>query len=266
MRIQNKLISELMMKHTKSRNNIIIMKNSLRTTCTNQNSDSPKAVIIMGAGDATGSAIAKRFAREGFTACVSRRNIDKLEPLVKNIEDSGGKARAFATDARKEDQVQEMFKTVEDEIGPVEVCVFNVGGNVRFPLEETTSRVYYKVWEMACFSGFLTGKEAVKYMKPRGRGTIIFTGATASTRGASGFSAFSGAKFGLRSLAQSMAREFGPQGIHVTHVIIDAEGQNGILDPEHIAEVYWQIYLQKRDTWTQEIDLRSGRSPWHPWF
>ena len=108
-------------------------------------------------------------------------------------------------------QVQEMFKTVEDEIGPVEVCVFNVGGNVKFPLEETTSRVYYKVWEMACFSGFLTGKEAVKYMKPRGRGTIIFTGATASTRGASGFSAFSGAKFGLRSLAQSMAREFGPQ-------------------------------------------------------
>ena len=104
-----------------------------------------------------------------------------------------------------------MFKTVEAEIGPVEVCVFNVGGNVRFPLEETTSRVYYKVWEMACFSGFLTGKEAVKYMKPRGRGTIIFTGATASTRGASGFSAFSGAKFGLRSLAQSMAREFGPQ-------------------------------------------------------
>ena len=105
MRIQNKVISELMMKHSKSRNNNVIMKNPLRTTCTNQNSDSPKAVIIMGAGDATGSAIAKRFAREGFTACVSRRNIDKLEPLVKNIEDSGGKARAFATDARKEDQV-----------------------------------------------------------------------------------------------------------------------------------------------------------------
>jgi len=251
------------------------MKNPLRTTCTNENSDSPKAVIIMGAGDATGSAIAKRFAREGFTACVSRRNIDKLEPLVKNIENSGGKARAFATDARKEDQVQEMFKTVEDEIGPVEVCVFNVGGNVRFPLEETTSRVYYKVWEMACFSGFLTGKEAVKYMKPRGRGTIIFTGATASTRGASGFSAFSGAKFGLRSLAQSMAREFGPQGIHVAHVIIDGaidtefikkmfpdiyskKDQNGILDPESIAEAYWQIHLQKRSAWTQEMDLR----PW----
>jgi len=259
------------------------MKNPMRTTCTNENSDSPKAVIIMGAGDATGSAIAKRFAREGFTACVSRRNIDKLEPLVKNIEDSGGKARAFATDARKEDQVQEMFKTVENEIGPVEVCVFNVGGNVKFSLEETTSRVYYKVWEMACFSGFLTGKEAVKYMKPRGRGTIIFTGATASTRGASGFSAFSGAKFGLRSLAQSMAREFGPQGIHVAHVIIDGaidtefikklfpdiylkKHQKGILDPEYIAEVYWQIYLQKRNTWTQEMDLRSGRSPWHPWF
>ena len=120
-----------------------------------------------------------------------------------------------------------MFRTVEEEIGPFEVCVFYVGGNVKFPLEETTSRVYYKVWEMGCFAGFLTGREAVRYMKSRGRGTILFTGAIASMRGASGFAAFSGAKFGLRSLAQSMVREFGPLGIHVAHVIID-----GAIDTE----------------------------------
>ena len=169
-----------------------------------------RAVIVMGAGNATGGAIARRFAREGYTACISRRNVEKLQPLVQSIEEAGGRVRAFGADARKEDQVQDMFRTVEEEVGPIEVCVFNVGGNVRFPLEETTSRVFYKVWEMGCFAGFLTGREAVRYMKPRGRGTILFTGATSSMRGASGFAAFSGAKFGLRSLAQSLAREFGP--------------------------------------------------------
>ena len=234
-----------------------------------------RAVIVMGAGNATGGAIARRFAREGYTACISRRNVEKLQPLVQRIEEAGGRVRAFGADARKEDQVQDMFRTVEEEVGPIEVCVFNVGGNVRFPLEETTSRVFYKVWEMGCFAGFLTGREAVRYMKPRSRGTILFTGATSSMRGASGFAAFSGAKFGLRSLAQSMAREFGPQGIHVAHIIIDGaidtewiqelfpqtyakKEEEGILNPEEIAEAYWQLHLQKRSAWTQEMDLR----PW----
>ena len=170
----------------------------------NQSKQNP-VVVVMGAGNATGSAVARRFASEGYTACVSRRNEEKLQPLIQSIEEAGGQAHAFGTDARKEEQVQAMFQTVEEEIGPIEVCIFNVGGNVKFPLEETTSRVYYKVWEMGCFAGFLTGREAVRYMKPRGRGTILFTGATASMRGASGFAAFSGAKFGLRSLAQSIA-------------------------------------------------------------
>jgi len=238
-----------------------------------------RAVIIMGAGNATGGAIARRFAREGYTACISRRNVEKLQPLVQRIEEAGGRVRAFGADARKEDQVQDMFRTVEEEVGPIEVCVFNVGGNVRFPLEETTSRVFYKVWEMGCFAGFLTGREAVRYMKPRGRGTILFTGATSSMRGASGFAAFSGAKFGLRSLAQSLAREFGPQGIHVAHIIIDGaidtewiqelfpetyakKEEEGILNPEEIAEAYWQLHLQKRSAWTQEMDLR----PWMEHF
>ena len=238
-----------------------------------------RAVIVMGAGNATGGAIARRFAREGYTACISRRNVEKLQPLVQRIEEAGGRVRAFGADARKEDQVQDMFRTVEEEVGPIEVCVFNVGGNVRFPLEETTSRVFYKVWEMGCFAGFLTGREAVRYMKPRGRGTILFTGATSSMRGASGFAAFSGAKFGLRSLAQSLAREFGPQGIHVAHIIIDGaidtewiqelfpktyakKEEEGILNPEEIAEAYWQLHLQKRSAWTQEMDLR----PWMEHF
>ena len=244
----------------------------------NQSKQNP-VVVVMGAGNATGSAVARRFASEGYTACVSRRNEEKLQPLIQSIEEAGGQARAFGADARKEEQVRAMFRTVEEEIGPIEVCVFNVGGNVKFPLEETTSRVYYKVWEMGCFAGFLIGREAVRYMKPRGRGTILFTGATASMRGASGFAAFSGAKFGLRSLAQSMAREFGPLGIHVAHVIVDGaidtewiedlfpetyarKIDDGILNPEEIAEVYWQLHLQKRSAWTQEMDLR----PWMETF
>ena len=243
----------------------------------NQSKQNP-VVVVMGAGNATGSAVARRFASEGYTACVSRRNEEKLQPLIQSIEEAGGQARAFGADARKEEQVQAMFRTVEEDSGPIEVWVFNVGGNIKFPLEETTSRVYYKVWEMGCFAGFLTGREAVRYMKPRGRGTILFTGATASMRGASGFAAFSGAKFGLRSLAQSMAREFGPLGIHVAHVIIDGaidtewieelfpetyakKKDDGILNPEDIAEVYWQLHLQKRSAWTQEMDLRPWMEP-----
>ena len=240
--------------------------------------DSDKVVVVMGAGDATGGAVAERFAREGYIACVSRRNPDELEPLVGRIEEAGGRAVAFGTDARREEQVQEMFRTVEEDIGPVEVCVFNIGGNVRFLINETTTRVYYKVWEMGCFAGFLTGREAAHYMKPRGRGTILFTGATASVRGGIGYSAFAGAKFGLRALAQSMARELGPEGIHVAHVVIDGaidtkwiekmfpevyarKDQDGILNPHEIAEVYWQLHRQKPSAWTQEADLRPWIEP-----
>ncbi len=241
-------------------------------------SRAPVAVVI-GAGDATGGAIARRFAREGFTLCVTRRQADKLEPLVSSIQADGGSAHAFGCDARSEEQMVELFAHIEQDIGPIEVAVFNIGANVRFGITETTERVYRKVWEMAALSGFLTGREAAKAMLPRGRGTIIFTGATASLRGGSGFSAFAGAKFALRALAQSMARELGPQGIHVAHPIIDGaidtafirdnfperytlKEQDGILNPEHIAEQYWQIHCQPRDSWTHELDLR----PWMETF
>ncbi|RFA25539.1 short-chain dehydrogenase [Alkalilimnicola ehrlichii] len=233
------------------------------------------AVLVIGAGDATGSAIAKRFAREGYVACVARRNEAKLAPLVTAIEGEGGQARAFGCDARQEDQVVDTVQTIEQEVGPIEVVVFNIGANVYFPLLETTARVYRKVWEMAAYAGFLTGREAARVMLPRQRGTIIFTGATAGVRGRAGFSAFSGAKHALRSLAESMARELGPQGIHVAHPIVDGaidtdfirenfperyatKAQAGIVNPDHIADVYWQLHTQPRDCWTFELDLR----PW----
>ncbi|MBR9834920.1 MAG: SDR family oxidoreductase [Alphaproteobacteria bacterium] len=234
-----------------------------------------KAVIVIGAGDATGGAIARRFAREGYVTVVTRRNGDKLAPLVEEIQTHGGRAVAIGSDARVEEDVSALFERVEREIAPIEVMVFNIGANVNFGITETTSRVYRKVWEMAAFAGFLTGREAARAMVPRGQGTIIFTGATASMRGGAGFSAFSGAKFALRALAQSMARELGPKGIHVAHTVIDGaidtawiaenfpdryamKEQDGILDPNAIAEAYWQLHVQPRNAWTHELDLR----PW----
>lgn len=238
-------------------------------------SQQDKVALVIGAGDATGGAIARRFAREGFHTCVTRRNGDKLAPLVARIAEEGGRARAFGSDARDEEAVIALFEQIEREVGPIDVLVFNPGGNVHFPIRETTARVYRKVWEMACFAGFLNGREAARHMVPRGRGTILFTGATASVRGGSGFSAFAGAKHALRALAQSMARELGPEGIHVAHIIIDGaidtefiketfpetyalKERDGILNPEAIAENYWQLHAQPRSAWTHELDLR----PW----
>lgn len=238
-----------------------------------------RSAIIIGAGDATGGAIAKRFAREGFHTVCTRRTADKLEPLINDISAADGTGYAFGSDARDEAQVQALFEHVETEIAPVEVLVFNIGANVNFPIADTTSRVYRKVWEMAAFAGFLVGREAASVMTPRGKGTIIFTGATASMRGGVGTSAFSGAKFALRALAQSMARELGPKGIHVAHTIIDGaidtawiaenfpdryalKSQDGILNPDAIAEAYWQLHSQTRSAWTHELDLR----PWMETF
>ncbi|MFA5915786.1 MAG: SDR family oxidoreductase [Burkholderiales bacterium] len=238
-----------------------------------------KAILVVGAGDATGGAIARRFAREGYIACVTRRHADKLAPLVAQIEAEGGKAQAFGSDARKEDEVAQLFAEIEREIAPIEVAVFNIGANVRFPITETTARVYYKVWEMGCFGGFLVGREAARVMLPRARGSIFFTGATASLRGGNGYAAFAGAKHGLRALAQSMARELGPKGIHVAQLIVDAaidtefirenfpqryalKQQEGIVNPEAIAEAYWQLHRQPRNAWTHEMDLRPWMETW----
>ncbi len=240
---------------------------------------SPVALVI-GAGDATGGAIARRFARAGLYACVTRRSADKLAPLVARIEAEGGRARGYAADARKEEEVVALVEDIERDIGPIEVLVFNIGANVPCSILEETARKYYKIWEMACFAGFLSAREVAKRMVARGRGTILLTGATASMRGAAHFAAFSGAKFALRSLAQSMARELGPRGIHVAHVVVDGAidtqfirdtwpemyaerlPRGGILDPEHIAENYWLLHAQPRDAWTHEMDLRPYMESW----
>src|SRR5699024_861770 len=238
-----------------------------------------KVALVIGAGDATGSAIAKRFAREGYIACVTRRNADKLTPLIHAIEAEGGQAHAFGSDARREDDVNELVAHIEENIGAIEVLVFNIGANVPASILEETPRKFFKIWEMACFAGFLTAQAVAKRMAQRQRGTILFTGATASTRGSSGFAAFASAKHGLRALAQSMARELGPQNIHVAHVVIDGaidsafirdnwpsryatKEQGGILNPNPIANNFWYLHTQPRDAWTFELDLRPWMETW----
>ena len=239
----------------------------------------PGVCCVIGAGDATGGAIARRFAREGFEVCVARRTEAALAPLLASIRSEGGRAHGFGLDARREVAVVDFINHVESSIGAIEVLVFNVGGNVRFPILETSVQKYFKVWEMCAMAGFLAGREAARVMLPRGRGSIFFTGATASTRGAAGFAAFAGGKAALRALAQSMARELGPKGVHVAHVIVDglidtafareqfaqrvAEvGADGILNPEHIAQAYWWLHQQPRDAWTFELDLRPWVEKW----
>jgi NAD(P)-dependent dehydrogenase (short-subunit alcohol dehydrogenase family) len=238
---------------------------------------------VIGAGDFIGAAIAKRFAAEGFVIFAGRRNAEKLAPLVADIEASGGSIVARGLDARKEEDITAFLREA-DAHAPLQVCIFNVGGNVKFPVLDTTERVFRKVWELACYAGFLTGREAARLMLPRGGGCIFFTGATASMRGGIGYAAFASAKSGLRAVAQSMARELGPKNIHVAHLIIDAgvdtafvreriKQQAGpqalenlepdqLMNPASVAEAYWQLYRQPRDAWTFELDLRPYREVW----
>jgi len=238
---------------------------------------------VIGAGDFIGSAIARRFAAEGFTVFAGRRNGEKLASLVQTIEAAGGRAFARSLDARREDDIAAFLQEADTE-APLDVCIFNIGANVNFPLVETTERVFRKVWEMACYAGFLTAREAARRMLPHGRGAIFFTGATASLRGGVGYAAFAAAKAGLRAVAQSAARELGPQNIHVAHLVIDSgvdtawvrerirqrEGDeslrqldpNRLMQPESVAQAYWQLYQQPRDAWTFEMDIRPFGEKW----
>jgi len=238
---------------------------------------------VIGAGDFIGNAIARRFAAEGFTVFAGRRNGERLAPMVQAIETDGGRAFARSLDARKEDDISAFLREADAE-APLEVCIFNIGANVSFPLVDTTERVFRKVWEMACYAGFLAGREAARLMLPHGRGSIFFTGATASLRGGAGYAAFAAAKAGLRAVAQSAARELGPQNIHVAHLVIDAgvdtawvrerikarEGEdavrnldpNRLMNPASVAEAYWQLHRQPRDAWTFELDIRPSGERW----
>jgi NAD(P)-dependent dehydrogenase (short-subunit alcohol dehydrogenase family) len=240
-------------------------------------------VAVIGAGDYIGSEIAKKFASQGFTVFAGRRNGDKLAPLVAEIEKADGKVFARSLDARKEEEIA-AFLSDADKHAPLEVCIFNIGANVNFPIVDTTERVFRKVWEMACYSGFLAGREAARLMLPRGKGNIFFTGATASLRGGSGYAAFASAKFGLRAVAQAAARELWPQNIHVAHLIIDSgvntawvrerlkerEGQAALdnLDPDKlmppasVAASYWQLYQQPRSAWVFEQEIRPFGEKW----
>lgn len=241
-----------------------------------------RVALIVGAGDYIGAAIAKRFAKGGFTVCMGRRNGDKLAPLVAEIEAEGGRAVAFTMDARNEESTAQVFKSIEDEIGPLEIVIFNVGGNVRFPFLDTTERVFRKVWEMCCYAAFFTGREAARYMVPRGAGSIFFTGASASWRGNVGYAAFSAGKAGMRAMAQSLAKEMGPKNIHVAHLIIDAGVDTAfvrdrikdaggdpeqmppdtLMNPASVGEAYWALHHQTRDAWTFEMDLRPYGETW----
>ncbi|MGJ4927799.1 SDR family oxidoreductase [Bradyrhizobium sp. HKCCYLS2038] len=238
-------------------------------------------VAVIGAGDFIGAEIVKKFASEGFTVFAGRRNGDKLAPLVAEVEAAGGRIVARSLDARKEDETT-AFLNEADKHAPLEVVIFNVGANVNFPILETTDRVFRKVWEMACWAGFVTGREAARLMLPRGGGKIFFTGATASLRGGSGFAAFASAKFGLRAVAQSMARELMPQNIHVAHLIIDSgvdtawvrerraqlwgkealDNPDLLMPPASVAGAYWQLYQQPKSAWTFEMEIRPFGEKW----
>ncbi len=246
-------------------------------------SDQPKTMLIVGAGDYIGTAIARRFAAGGYTVCMGRRNADKLDPLVAELAALGQTVHAYALDARKEEQIVDLFAKIENDVGALDCVIFNAGANVNFSLAETTTRVFFKVWEMACFAGFVTAREAAKYMVPRTRGSLFFTGATASVRGGSGYAAFASAKFALRGLAQATARELGPANIHVGHLIIDAGVDTAfvremigkatgvsadelpadtLMNPASIGETYWMLHHQTRDGWTFELDLRPYGERW----
>ncbi|MBN9582274.1 MAG: SDR family NAD(P)-dependent oxidoreductase [Afipia sp.] len=240
-------------------------------------------VVLVGAGDAIGAAVARRFARGGYTVCIARRDAAKSQGLVDEMAAEGRAVHAFSVDARQETEVQALFERIENDIGPVEVCLYNAGSNVNKPLLDTTPKLFFKAWELACYGGFLVGREAGRVMLSRGRGTILFTGATASVRGGSGFAAFASAKFGLRAVAQAMARELGPKNIHVVHLLIDAAVDSDAIHQRikaakgidasdipadsltrtsSIADAYWFAHHQHRDGWTHELDLRPSVEKW----
>lgn len=237
----------------------------------------PTAVIIgVGAEQGLGAAVARRFAKGGHHVLVAGRTPAKIEQVVRTIDTSDGSAEAVTIDATREDDVIRLFdRAMAPGAGraPTDAVIFNAGNNQRIDFCKVTAQQFEEFWRVGCFAGFLVGREAARRLVPLGRGTVIFTGASGSLRGKPGFAQFAAAKSGLRMISQSMAREFGPQGVHVAHVVIDGgingqrlltrnpklaeeRGADGLLDVDAIAETYWQIHGQPRSAWAQEVDLR----------
>lgn len=245
------------------------------------NGRAPVAVAI-GAGDGIGAAFARCFARAGYRVVIARRDAEKSSALVAELAAEGHEMHAVSLDARDEAQVVGFFDRIEAEMGEIEVALYNAGSNSPFPFLETKATMFRKIWELACFGGFLAMREAAARMVPRGRGTILVTGASASMRGKAGFGAFASAKHGLRALAQSLAREVGPRGVHVAHVVIDAgvdmpaiherrrkkfgddhvDEENILVKPDSIAATFLAVHGQSPDAWTHELDLRPYGENW----
>jgi len=235
--------------------------------------------VVVGAGTGTGAEVAKRFAQGGYSVALARRNADALEPLVADIAAAGGKAKAFGADASDEEAVAALFESAEQALGPIEVAVFNAAGFTMGSIVDTTRAAFEDMWRASALGGFLVGREAARRMLPRERGTILFSGATAAMKASANFAAFASGKHGLRAVAQSMAKELGPKGIHVAHAIIDGvidvprvhetmpdfaatKGADGLIDPKSIAEMYFWMHEQPRNSWTFELDLRPYKEPW----
>lgn len=242
-------------------------------------SDQKKVALVIGAGVATGGAVARRFAREGYIACMARRKGDRLDDLIKQIEAEGGSAFGYSCDATEEQQVVELIEQIETEVGPIEMACYNAAVGAAHSIMDFPADVYERVWRINTLGAFLMGREVSKRMNKRGRGTILFTGATSALRGKSHLAAFAGSKHALRALSESMARELFPKNIHVAHIIIDGpidtplirrmspqvfedRPADGVLSPDDIAETYWNIHCQPRSAWLSETTLRPWLEPW----
>jgi NAD(P)-dependent dehydrogenase (short-subunit alcohol dehydrogenase family) len=242
--------------------------------------DAGRVAVVVGVGAerGTGAALARRFAREGLHVFVAGRTPAKLEAVAKGIEAAGGRATPVATDTTRGDEVVRLLDRAVDEGGALDLVVYNAGNNRLRPLLDMDDAFFEDTWRLCCFGGFLVGREAARRMTPRGGGTLVFTGATASLRARPPFTAFASAKAALRALAHGMAREFGPQGLHVAHVVIDGgidgdqlnsrfpqfkeqRGADGMLDPDAIADAFWALHVQDRRAWTLELDLRPYKEP-----
>jgi NAD(P)-dependent dehydrogenase (short-subunit alcohol dehydrogenase family) len=227
--------------------------------------------LVVGVGPGLGAAVAKRFGREGLHVVLAARQAKHLDPVVRAIEANGGSAEGHALDATDEAAVEKLFKQIDAKGAPLDLAVYNAGAFMRTSILEATAADFERCWRIGCLGGFLVGRAAARRMAERGAGTIIFTGATASRRGSAQFFNLAVGKFGLKALAESMARELQPKGVHVAHVVIDGQiaseryanlakerPPDGLLDPNAIAETYWQLHRQHRSAWTFELELR----PW----